>query len=104
VENASYPLCLCAERAALAAAVALHGARPGGLAAAAIVTEAPEPAPPCGACRQALAEFAGALPVLLANRTARRLCDLAGLLPDAFALRTAGPPQASVWRSPPDCG
>jgi cytidine deaminase len=88
VENASYPLCLCAERAALAQAVALHGARPGDVAAVAIVADAPRPVPPCGACRQALAEFAGAagLPVLMANATDRRLAALGDLLPDAFVL------------------
>jgi cytidine deaminase len=85
IENASDPLCLCAERAALANAVAQHGARPSDLLAIAIVTEAPEPASPCGACRQALSEFAGDMPVLLANREARRLWMLRDLLPDAFA-------------------
>jgi cytidine deaminase len=87
VENASYPLCLCAERAALAQAVALHGARPGDIRAVAIVADAPRPVTPCGACRQALAEFAAAaLPVLMANATDRRLAMLGDLLPDAFAL------------------
>ncbi len=50
VENAAYPLGVCAERAALARAVA-EGYRPGDLAAIAIT------ASPCGGCRQWLHEF-----------------------------------------------
>jgi cytidine deaminase len=51
VENASYGLTICAERAALARAVA-EGVRPGDVEAVAIT------ASPCGACRQWLREFA----------------------------------------------
>lgn len=61
VENASYPVSLCAERAALGAAIS-GGARE--FVAVAIVTEAAVPTPPCGMCRQALAEFAPTLPVV----------------------------------------
>lgn len=86
VENASYPVGQCAERAALCAAVA-RGLVPGGLAALAVVTEAGELTPPCGACRQVLAEFAEDLPILLANRTDRTLCALGALLPQAFTGR-----------------
>jgi cytidine deaminase len=50
VENASYGLTLCAERAALAHAVA-HGVKPGDVEAVAVT------ASPCGACRQWLLEF-----------------------------------------------
>ena len=50
VENASYPLGICAERAALARAVA-EGCVPGELEAIAIT------ASPCGGCRQWLYEF-----------------------------------------------
>lgn len=83
VENASYPVTLCAERGALSAAVA-GGLRPGGLVAAVVVTEAEALTPPCGACRQALVEFAGRLPVLLANRETRELHRLEALLPHSF--------------------
>lgn len=86
VENAAYPLALCAERGALSAAVA-QGLRPGGLVAAVVVTEAGTLTPPCGACRQALAEFAETLPVLLANRQARQLHRLEDLLPHSFTGR-----------------
>ena len=50
VENAAYPLCVCAERTALARAVA-EGYGPGDFAVAAIT------AAPCGGCRQWLHEF-----------------------------------------------
>jgi cytidine deaminase len=83
VENAAYPVCLCAERGALSAAVAA-GLRPGGLRAVVVVTDVAELTPPCGACRQALIEFAGELPVLLANRSARQLHRLEDLLPHSF--------------------
>lgn len=50
VENASYPLGMCAERCALARAVA-EGVRPGDVEAVGVT------ASPCGGCRQWLAEF-----------------------------------------------
>ena len=83
VENAAYPVTLCAERGALSAAVA-SGLRPGGLVAAVVVTDVAELTPPCGACRQALIEFAAGLPVLLANRQTRQLHHLEDLLPFSF--------------------
>lgn len=83
VENAAYPVSLCAERGALSAAVAA-GLRPGDLVAAVVVTDVAELTPPCGACRQALVEFAGELPVLLANRHTRQLHRLEKLLPHSF--------------------
>jgi cytidine deaminase len=86
VENAAYPVSLCAERGALSAAVA-GGLRPGGLVAAVVVTDVAELTPPCGACRQALAEFASTLPVLLANRNSRSLHRLEDLLPHSFTGR-----------------
>ena len=62
VENASYPVGLCAERAALAAAVAAGERR---FSALALATDSGEPLLPCGACLQALAEF-GELDVIVA--------------------------------------
>lgn len=82
VENASYGLSICAERAAVCAAVAA-GARE--LRAVAVATGLDEPARPCGACRQVLAEFGRDLHVLLVgNRGARRETTLARLLPEPF--------------------
>ncbi len=54
VENAAYPATICAERAALAAAVSA-GYRD--IAAVAVVGDSEAPTVPCGCCRQALAEF-----------------------------------------------
>ena len=87
VENASYGLTICAERNAVAAAVAA-GAK--SLRAVAVVTrERHPPATPCGACRQVLAEFGGDdLPVLLAGPTGpAQEQTLGALLPQAFRLR-----------------
>jgi homotetrameric cytidine deaminase len=56
VENVSYGLTLCAERSALVRAVAQFG--PGiRIAAVAVINLNGAPSPPCGACRQVLAEF-----------------------------------------------
>jgi cytidine deaminase len=81
VENASYGLSVCAERNAVAAAIA---AGCSDFAAMAVVTSADPAASPCGACRQVLAEF-GDFPVILAGAdSARRTTTVLGLLPDAF--------------------
>jgi cytidine deaminase len=56
VENVSYGLTICAERSALVRAVAIFGPEVR-IAAAAIVNLNDAPSPPCGACRQVMAEF-----------------------------------------------
>lgn len=82
VENASYPVGLCAERVALGAAVA-GGAR--AFAALVVATRGPTPGTPCGMCRQALVELAPDLPVLLVTpEGARAEWSLAALLPGSF--------------------
>ena len=81
VENASYGLTLCAERAAVASAVA-GGARQ--YREIAIVTEGPKAVAPCGACRQVLRELAPHLRVVSQSAGERREWKLADLLPDAF--------------------
>ncbi len=86
LENASYGLTICAERAAIAAAASAGARR---LEAVAVASGTEEPTPPCGMCLQTLAEFAGpSLPVLLAGaRGARVETTLGALLPRAFGKR-----------------
>jgi cytidine deaminase len=82
VENASFPVTICAERGALMAAVA-DGARQ--FSSLAVVTDASEPAAPCGMCRQMLVEFGVELQVLTAGRGGpSALLPLTELLPLAF--------------------
>ncbi len=88
VENASYGLTICAERSAFCAAVT-SGART--FRAIAIVASGDEPPPPCGACRQVMAEFCSPdMPVLLAtidNPAAIQNLTLGELLPHTFTLK-----------------
>ncbi|MCI5837443.1 MAG: cytidine deaminase [Veillonellaceae bacterium] len=79
VENASYGLTVCAERNAIAAAIA-DGQRE--LHKLAVVGPIPE-VTPCGACRQVMAEF-GICEVLLGTGENTREVMLADLLPAAF--------------------
>lgn len=81
VENASYSATMCAERAAMAAAVAA-GERE--LVALAIASGAKAPTPPCGICRQSLIELAPSLPIRSYAGDAHVEYDLSSLLPDAF--------------------
>ncbi|RME70972.1 MAG: cytidine deaminase [Verrucomicrobia bacterium] len=88
VENASYGLTVCAERNAVAAAVAGEGASMR-IVAAAVFVDALRLFPPCGACRQVLAEFGGAGTRILyagAGGQAPVCTTLGALLPEAFGL------------------
>ncbi len=90
VENAAYPATLCAERTAVAAAVA-RGVRE--FAAIMIATEADDPTPPCGTCRQVLVEFAPHLIVMSVTRAGREARWLmSDLLPHAFTPTSMGRP------------
>ncbi len=85
VENASYGLTLCAERAAVAAAVASEG--PGlKIMALAVVGEAPGACPPCGACRQVLREFGADAVVIYFGPEGLVQRRLEELLPEGFSL------------------
>jgi len=81
VENASYGATICAERSALAAAVAA-GERD--FVALAIASGAERPTPPCGICRQCLAELSAELPIRSFTVNAHAEYTLAALLPNAF--------------------
>lgn len=94
VENAAYPAGICAERAAVAAAVA-RGARR--FDAIVIATEADAPAPPCGMCRQMLAEFAPQLAVYSVTRAGLSArWTMSELLPAAFTPASMGRADAPV--------
>jgi cytidine deaminase len=79
VENAAYPLGVCAEKTALTRAIT-EGCRPGDLEAIAIT------ASPCGGCRQWLREL-GLERVVYARATGEVVTTTpADLLPDTFEL------------------
>ena len=84
VENAAYPEGTCAEAGAIAAMIAGGDTR---IAEIAVIADAPRPVPPCGGCRQKLAEFgSGDVKVTLATtRGAVQETSIADLLPGAFS-------------------
>jgi cytidine deaminase len=83
-ENSSYSLTVCAERAAIFRAV-VEGQRK--LLAMAVVADADLPCPPCGSCRQVMAEF-GTSDAMVGFRSASSSQEekytLQELLPHAF--------------------
>ncbi|MEM1431586.1 MAG: cytidine deaminase [Pseudomonadota bacterium] len=83
VENIAYPEGTCAEAGAIAA-MAAAGERE--ITAIAVIADSPSPVPPCGGCRQKIAEFAAAdVPVTLATMGGQTLTlTVAELLPGAF--------------------
>ena len=79
VENLSFGLTICAERNAIAQAVAA-GCRE--FSALVVVADTREPVSPCGACRQVMAEF-GDFPILMATRETTEETTVGALLPRA---------------------
>ena len=82
VENAAYGATLCAERSALAAAIAAGCTD---ISAIAIVGDSEQPTVPCGCCRQVLAEFNPELRVIMGGSTDEvMVMTLGELLPEPF--------------------
>ncbi len=85
VENASYPLSVCAERNAVAAAAAA-GELP--IEVVVVVTDAAAPTPPCGGCLQVLSELGPQASVVSETIAGeRKIWALGDLIPHAFTLR-----------------
>ncbi len=83
VENVAYPEGTCAEAGAIAAMVAAGETR---LAEILVIADSPDPVPPCGGCRQKIAEFAAPdAPVILCTTDGKsRTTTVADLLPGVF--------------------
>ena len=83
VENVAYPEGTCAEAGAIAAMVAAGETR---IVEALVIADSPDPVPPCGGCRQKLAEFAAQdVKVTLCTTDGKaRTLSVADLLPGVF--------------------
>ncbi|MBA4350083.1 MAG: cytidine deaminase [Rhodobacter sp.] len=83
VENVAYPEGTCAEAGAIAAMVAGGETR---IAEVCVIADSPEPVPPCGGCRQKIAEFAAQdVRVTLCTTDGKeRVMTVAELLPGVF--------------------
>ncbi len=83
VENVAYPEGTCAEAGAIAAMIASGDTR---IAEIAVIADSPSPVPPCGGCRQKLAEFAdGDVKVTMGTTGgAFETVTVADLLPGGF--------------------
>jgi cytidine deaminase len=91
VESASFGLTVCAERIALFRGI-FEGYRR--FRRIAVVTDTPNPTPPCGACRQLLWEFAPDAEVILANLSGAAIrYTVRELIPHAFDARQLSPPE-----------
>lgn len=92
VENVAYPQGTCAEAGAIAAMVAAGATE---IAEVYVVAGGAQPVPPCGGCRQKLAEFAhGDVPVTMATADgAEHMMTLSELLPGAFSAAHMADPE-----------
>ena len=87
VENVSYGLTICAERSALVRAIAEYGPAIR-IVAVAVANLNAAASPPCGACRQMLAEFAEAdAPVVFPSTGGTRTMRFDELLPACFEMK-----------------
>ena|SRR5687767_8834862 len=88
IENASFGVTMCAERVAIGNAIAA-GVR--SFRRMVLVTDAPYPESPCGACRQVLVEFAPDIEVIsVAPSGEQRKWKASDLLPDRFLFPVEG--------------
>ena len=85
VENAAYGISLCAERNAIASMVAMGRMDP--VAIAVVGGNSGTPCPPCGACRQVLAEFNPDMLVVLESPNKAIMMKAHELLPLSFSLK-----------------
>ena len=83
VENVAYPEGTCAEAGAIAAMIAAGDTR---IAEVLVIADSPDPVPPCGGCRQKIAEFADpTVTVTLCTTDGKsRAITVADLLPGVF--------------------
>lgn len=83
VENVAYPEGTCAEAGAIAAMVAAGETT---IAEILVIADSPAPVPPCGGCRQKIAEFAApdVQVTLCTTDGQRRAVTVADLLPGVF--------------------
>lgn len=102
IENASYPLSLCAERTALARALAAGGSH---LVAVAVTADAKATPWPCGACRQVIAELAPNAEVIVdLGGSTYQTFTVPELLPHAFTFaspRAKAKPAAAAKSAAP---
>ena len=83
VENVAYPEGTCAEAGAIASMVAAGDTR---IAELLVIANSPDPVPPCGGCRQKIAEFAdpSVIVILCTTDGKSRTTTVADLLPGVF--------------------
>ncbi|MBC2834119.1 cytidine deaminase [Paragemmobacter straminiformis] len=83
VENVAYPEGTCAEAGAIAAMIAAGETR---IAEVCVIADSPDPVPPCGGCRQKIAEFAAqdVRVTLCTTDGKQKVMTVADLLPGVF--------------------
>ena len=90
VENASYGITICAERAGVVIMISQGKKNPIAIAVAGSHEDSDDyfttACPPCGACRQALMEFNKDMLVVMASKDGARVYELKKLLPHSFTL------------------
>jgi len=84
VENASFGLTICAERAAICAAIA---AGEKDFSRIIVASSSDYPVSPCGACRQMLSEFSPGIDIIMVGKNTISRSKLSKLMPDPFNMR-----------------